>query len=160
MSPGSSQSGRREVHRYARLAAQIAVMVAVGTGIRAGAAAAQAPQPSREVPATTSAQREADFGALKGRWVRPDGGYVVDIRAIDAEGKLDAGYFNPRPLPFATALAWRDGGTLKVLLELRAGGYDGSTYTLAYDPAKDILEGVYYQAVARQRFNVHFVRAR
>jgi hypothetical protein len=48
---------------------------------------------------------------------------------------------------------------LRLFFELRAGGYNGSTYTLTYDPANDVLYGVYYQAVARQRFNVYFERA-
>jgi hypothetical protein len=43
---------------------------------------------------------------------------------------------------------------------LRAGGYNGSIYTLTYDPANDVLYGVYYQAVAQQRFNIYFERAR
>lgn len=100
------------------------------------------------------------YGALVGRWVRPDGGYVITIRAVDASGKLDAGYANPSPLPFYTAQASRDGSVIKAFFELRAGGYDGSTYTLVYDPAKDVLRGVYYQAVARQRFDVTFERVK
>ena len=46
----------------------------------------------------------------------------------------------------------------EISLELRAGGYDGSTYELAYDRASDRLKGVYYQAVARQKYDVHFTR--
>jgi hypothetical protein len=92
--------------------------------------------------------------------VRPDGGYVIAIRSVAADGKLDAAYANPRPLPFAVAEAKREGDRLKVFLELRAGGYDGSTYTLVYDPGADVLKGVYYQAVAKQRFDVQFARAK
>ncbi len=100
------------------------------------------------------------FGVLVGRWVRPDGGYVITIKAADAGGRLDASYANPSPLPFYTAEATRDGGSLKLFFELRAGGYNGSTYTLAYDAASDQLKGVYYQAVQRQRYEVAFVRGR
>ena len=42
--------------------------------------------------------------------------------------------------------------------KLRAGGYGGSTYELTYDPASDRLTGTYYQAVAKQKFNVYFAR--
>jgi len=100
------------------------------------------------------------FSVLQGRWVRPDGGYTISIKGVDAEGRLEAAYANPNPLPFSRAEARRDGSTLKVFLELRAGGYNGSTYTLAYDAANDTLKGVYFQAVAQQQFNVTFVRAR
>jgi len=108
-------------------------------------------------PASVS---ESPFGVLQGRWVRPDGGYTVTIKGVDAAGRLDAAYANPNPLPFSKAEARREGSTIKVFLELRAGGYNGSTYTLAYDAANDVLKGVYFQAVAQQQFNVTFMRAR
>jgi hypothetical protein len=92
--------------------------------------------------------------------VRPDGGYVITIQSVGPDGKLDAAYANPRPLPFALAQASQDDKTIKLFFELRAGGYNGSTYTLTYDPANDVLYGVYYQAVAQQRFNIYFERAR
>jgi len=123
---------------------------------------------SGTVPATAFAQlapkaaiqSESAFGALPGRWVRPDGGYVISIKSVDAGGKLDAAYANPNPLPFSRAEATQDGKTLKLFFELRAGGYNGSTYTLTYDPAADVLKGVYYQAVAQQKFDVYFTRAK
>lgn len=118
----------------------------------AGPSIAQGPKPA----ATAAAQ--ADINVLKGAWVRPDGGYVIQIKGIAADGALDAMYFNPTPLPFAQARATQDGALLRVSLELRAGGYGGSTYELAYDPATDRLKGVYYQAVAKQRFEVAFAR--
>ena len=105
-------------------------------------------------------QSESAFSVLPGRWVRPDGGYVINIRSIDASGKLDAAYANPNPLPFARAEATREGNVIKLFFELRAGGYNGSTYTLAYDPAADVLKGVYYQAVAQQKFDVFFSRTK
>ena len=77
-----------------------------------------------------------------------------------AGGRLDASYANPNPLPFARAEATRDGKTTRLFFELRAGGYNGSTYTLTYDPANDILKGVYFQAVAQQKFDVYFTRAK
>ena len=97
---------------------------------------------------------------LPGRWVRTEGGYVISIKAVGADGKLDAEYANPRPLPFAAASATSEGGVLKLLFELRAGGYGGSTYTLIYDAASDRLLGVYDQVVVHQKFNVVFVRAK
>jgi hypothetical protein len=43
---------------------------------------------------------------------------------------------------------------------IRAGTEPGSTYTLTYDPKRDELYGVYFQAVQGQSFDVVFVRAR
>ncbi len=121
--------------------------------------AAQAQQPAAPAHSRVVASgSEAAFSVLPGRWVRPDGGYVISIHAVDADGKLDAGYANPSPLPFHAARVTRDGSALRLFFELRAGGYDGSTYTLTYDGQSDRLEGVYYQAVAKQSFDVIFVR--
>jgi hypothetical protein len=92
-------------------------------------------------------------------WSAP-AGTTISIKAVDAGGKLDASYANPSPLPFYSAIATSDNSAIKLLFELRAGGYDGSTYTLSYDAGSDRLTGVYYQAVAKQEFEVVFVRAK
>jgi uncharacterized protein (DUF2147 family) len=117
------------------------------------AAAAQA-----QAPGATAAQSPAPFSALVGRWVRPDGGYVINIDSVGADGQLDASYANPTPLPFSRAEASREGDQLKLFFELTAGGYGGSTYKLTFDPAGDTLRGVYYQANARQSYHIHFER--
>ena len=97
------------------------------------------------------------FDTLNGRWLRLDGGYVLEIRAVDPSGKIDAVYLNPQPINIAKAEATRDGSTMKVFVDLRAPNYPGSTYTLTYDPQQDQLKGIYFQAVQQQRFNVSFV---
>jgi hypothetical protein len=108
-------------------------------------------------PATGSAP---PFGILVGQWTRTQGAYVITIDAVDDAGKLDAGYANPKPLPFYRAEATRDGNTIKLFFELRASGYGGSTYALSYDPASDSLRGVYDQVVVRQKFDVVFNRTK
>jgi len=108
--------------------------------------------------AATAVTVTAGFQPLRGRWLRPDGGYILDIRDVDASGKIDAVYLNPRPINVARAEATRDGTALQVLVELRAPGYPGSTYTLHYEPQRDQLEGSYFQAALQQRFEVVFVR--
>ena len=95
---------------------------------------------------------------LKGKWLRPDGGYVVDIKTVADGGTMDVAYFNPQPIKVSRAEASQEGATIKVFLELRDVHYPGSTYTLRYDPASDQLKGVYYQAALQQRFEVVFVR--
>lgn len=129
-----------------------AILVVLAT---MAAASAQAPAPAP--PAAATAKPEG-YAVLRGDWVRPDGGYVIAIKGVDAAGKLDASYFNPKPLPFSKAQAFIEGMTLRVSFELRAAGYDGSTYELAYDRASDRLKGVYYQAVAKQKHDVFFTR--
>lgn len=136
-----------------------ALAALTGFGLLAPLNAEDTPAPPEMVEAS-STRPESGFDVLPGRWVRPDGGYTVTIKSVRADGKLDAAYANPNPLPFSKAEASLDGETIKVLLELTAGGYNGSTYTLTYDTKKDILKGVYYQAVAKQEFEIFFVRVR
>ena len=95
---------------------------------------------------------------LAGKWQRPDGGYVVDIRGVDSSGKLDVGYFNPNPINVSRAAAWRDQGATKLVIELRDVNYPGSTYTLELNPQTDQLFGQYFQATLRETFEVVFSR--
>jgi len=85
-----------------RLLIAMTVVLAVGVAFTV--------MPSRGAP--------GGFEMLKGRWVRPDGGYVVEIRSVDPSGKIDAVYLNPRPIHVARAHATRDGSRLKVFVEL------------------------------------------
>jgi hypothetical protein len=98
------------------------------------------------------------LAVLKGRWRRPDGGYIVDIQSVDVSGKMAASYFNPQRINIAKAEASQDGSAIKVFIELRDANYPGSTYTLVYDAQNDQLHGIYYQAARQQRFEVVFMR--
>ena len=100
----------------------------------------------------------ADYRPLIGRWQRTDGSYVIEIKRVATDGAMEAAYFNPRPINVFRAKASEFKDHLKVEVELRDTGYPGSTYTLLYDPDKDALLGVYYQAVQQQNFDVMFVR--
>jgi len=108
-------------------------------------------------PASKSAE-QPDPQPLVGRWVRPDGGYLLEVREVGKDGSMKAGYFNPRPINVAKAEWHRKDGTLTLFVELRDVNYPGSTYTLQYDPASDRLKGAYYQAVEKQTFVVEFTR--
>jgi nucleoid-associated protein YgaU len=108
--------------------------------------------------AATETKDKTGFDVLKGRWLRPDGGYIIQIKNVDGTGRMDAGYFNPRPINIFRAEAKRESGKMKVFIELRDAGYPGSTYTLTYDPKEDVLRGVYYQAAMKQSFDVYFTR--
>jgi uncharacterized protein (DUF2147 family) len=109
---------------------------------------------------STVEKANTDFGKLKGRWLRPDGGYILSVKDVDPSGKMDAAYYNPKPINVSKAQAMQEGASLKVFIELRDAGYPGSTYTLVYDPKTDRLGGVYYQAAMGQRFDVFFVRSK
>lgn len=115
-------------------------------------------KPSSEMaPATAD---PAAFVPLTGRWVRPDGGYMLMVNRVEPDGKVAAGYFNPSPIRVSQAQASVEGGTLKLFVELRDEGYPGCTYKLTYDKAKDQMTGVYFQAAQQQSYEIVFERMR
>ena len=91
---------------------------------------------------------------------RPDGGYVLSVSGVSADGTATASYFNPQPIRVARAAARRESDVVGLFVEFDHPSYRGSTYTLAYDPATDTLKGVYYQALQQARYEVEFVRQR
>jgi hypothetical protein len=112
--------------------------------------AAELPSPSSEPG--------PDPAKLVGRWLRADGGYLLQLTEPGPDGQLQAAYFNPRPINVARA-AWKhQDGYLGAFVELRAPNYPGSTYTLAYDPTQDRLVGLYFQAAMQEQFDVEFKR--
>jgi hypothetical protein len=101
---------------------------------------------------------QTDYGRIAGKWLRPDGGYVLELSDVKPGGKLKAAYFNPRPINVAKA-EWRSmDNRIQVFVELRDVNYPGSTYTLIYDPEQDRFNGYYYQAVQKVTFDVVFIR--
>ena len=106
----------------------------------------------------SSSSPKVGFDKLIGRWLRPDGGYVIEIRNISSSGQIEAAYFNPRPINVSRAKVTRKKEILEIFLELVDTGYQGSTYTLIYNSQQDLLHGIYYQATIGQSFEVLFMR--
>jgi hypothetical protein len=139
----------------------------IAAGIMAGCGKKEAePQSAAAPPVAASATNQpapagavnASLAKLQGKWLRPDGGYILEIRSAAPDGQMEAGYFNPKPIHVAKAEASTEAGSVKVFIELRDVNYPGSTYTLAYDPATDQLKGDYFQAALKQTFDVFFTR--
>ena len=118
------------------------------------------PQPSTQFSPSSRepAAAASKFDPLKGRWLRPDGGYVIEIHHSAADGSLQADYYNPRPILVSEARAMVRSGKITVFIELRDVGYPGAKYSLTYDPKDDVLAGLYYQPAAAQTFEVIFIR--
>ena len=118
--------------------------------------------PAPPAPQTNAAPAAAtvspELEKLVGRWERPDGGYVLEIKSIDPSGKAEVAYYNPNPINVSRAAAWRDKGVSKIVVELRDAGYPGCTYTLEYNPQSDQLFGQYFQAAQQQTYEIVFTR--
>jgi len=111
----------------------------------------------REDPGRTEIS-QAGIRALGGKWGRTDGDYTIEVRKVNPDGRIEAAYFNPRPIRVSQATASQEAGATRVFIELRDTGYPGCTYRLSYNPQSDCLEGIYYQAALQQQYDVIFVR--
>lgn len=108
---------------------------------------------------TAGSANATEPGKVRGRWLRPDGGYILEIGAIAEDGRAEAKYFNPSPIHIAWARVKSEGGALKIDAELRDVNYPGCLYKLTYVPEKDQLVGTYFQAQMQQTHEIQFVRA-
>ena len=95
---------------------------------------------------------------ISGKWLRPDGGYVLQLSEVKQDGTLKAAYFNPRLIHVAKAQWKRIADRIQVFVEFQDINYPGSTYTIIYDPKQDQFTGYYFQAALGQTFDVLFVR--
>jgi hypothetical protein len=95
---------------------------------------------------------------LEGRWLREDGGYILDLQDIRPDGSLKAFYFNPRQINVHEANWKFEDERLLLYVELRDVNYPGSNYTLMFRASQDLLWGSYFQAVQKQTMDVKFVR--
>ncbi len=111
--------------------------------------------PIREDPLPVASEA---LERLVGSWLRPDGGYILEIRGFDGDGDMDAAYFNPRPIHVSEARAGGSPEDLRIFIELTDVGYPGATYDLRYIAEQDVLAGFYFQPTAGQKFDVFFIR--
>ena len=118
------------------------------------------PQAPQTNAAPIAAALSPELAKLVGKWERPDGGYILEIKSVDSSGKLDVGYFNPDPIKVSRAATWREKGTTKVVIELQDVNYPGCTYTLEHNPQTDQLFGQYYQAAMQQTYEIVFTRVK
>ena len=162
-SDGPGQTGRR-VPLLLPGAMLVLVLGGIAVGVWAmnrpgsgsGTVAAPAPAASTTRPAIPAEVRQR----LVGRWLRPDGGYVMTIKSIGEDGTVDAAYNNPRAINVAKSRVAQEGGKTSLYIELRDRLYPGNYYTLTYDPAQDQFTGFYHHLGIGQTLDVSFERLR
>jgi hypothetical protein len=110
--------------------------------------------------ATRASTKSVDQKVLLGNWVRTDADYNIKILEVNKDGKLKAGYFNPKSINVAKATWKKLNGELLLYIELRDVNYPGSNYNLTYYPEKDMLTGKYFQAVTGETYEILFTRVK
>ena len=90
--------------RRAAVAAIVLLAVVIGAPLgfgwwRAEQADTPPTAPSTQATATPSpaamAATAPGVQKLQGKWLRPDGGYVIEVRNVEDGGTMDVAYFNP-----------------------------------------------------------------
>ncbi|MCU0366154.1 MAG: hypothetical protein MUC30_02940 [Bacteroidales bacterium] len=126
--------------------------------------------PGLSAPGTETVMRSADTAAttvktggaeqqkLKGRWMRSDGDYIIEVFETGGDGTLKAAYYNPNPINVEKGEWIIDQEKLFMQIILRDVNYPGSAYTLQYVPEDDALAGNYFQAVEGVNYDVVFTR--
>jgi uncharacterized protein (DUF2147 family) len=106
------------------------------------------------------ASEKYQYQRLEGKWMRPDGGYILRLSNVGVNGELKAGFYNPKSINVGISNWRKDDSKLTVIVELRDINYQGSTYTLTYDSDSDRLKGKYFQAPTGMTYEVEFLRAK
>ena len=164
--PGRPQALRQSIRARFRLTSRCSLILCAGALcgwlVSCGHKTETTPPPqvSQTNAASSAAAASPELVKLVGKWERPDGGYILEIKNVDASGKLDAAYFNPDPIHVERAAAMRDKRTNKVFIELNDVNYPDCTYSLTLDPQSDQLYGQYFQAAMQQTFDVVFARVK
>jgi len=146
------------------------VVVVIAIALAMNTSSLWLPQIYPSVPVEPASSKSSSAGSAKflpdqtsehllsGRWQRLDGGYVIEVGNVQPEGRLEAAYFNPRPIKVSRAEWHRSNDELHVFVELRDTNYPGATYNLRYLPATDQLAGDYFQPLHQQTLRVNFLR--
>lgn len=116
--------------------------------------------PAANAPAAKSAEKPVPDAVKKllGRWLRTDGGYVLELKGADVSGVVQAAYYNPKPINVSRAIWMQGAQGLQVMVELNDVGYPGATYVLSHDAQTDRLVGQYNQPAMQQSFDIEFLR--
>jgi hypothetical protein len=124
----------------------------------AAPSAAATPAPPTTAPKAAAAAVPEPVQKVLGKWLRADGGYVLELRSAELSGVVQAAYFNPKSINVSRAI-WMQGATgFQVVVELNDVGYPGATYVLSHDAQSDRLIGKYNQPAMQQSFDIEFVR--
>jgi hypothetical protein len=109
-----------------------------------------------------SGQRDAELQPLIGRWERINDRAgeekTVEVGKVNPDGSAEVRYFNPKPINVGKARASMVDNFPSLFIELPDAGYEGSTYSLTYEPSTDQLVGVYFQANEQRAYDVAFQR--
>jgi hypothetical protein len=99
-----------------------------------------------------------DRNLIKGVWGRVDAAGEIKITEVLHGGSLKSTFYNPKLIAIEKSIWTNSSGVLRVYILLREDDYPGSSFTLNYVAVRDVLVGVYYDALTQKSYPVTFER--
>jgi hypothetical protein len=104
--------------------------------------------------------KKHDKNLIKGIWGRTDGAGEINISEVLDNGLLKATFCNPKSINIEKAVWTNSSDVLRIYILFREDNYPGSSFTLNYMAEKDLLLGMYFDALANESQTVTFKRVK
>jgi hypothetical protein len=102
--------------------------------------------------------KKLDKKLIKGVWGRTDGAGEINISEVLDNGLLTATFCNPKSINIEKAVWTNSSEVLRIYILFREDNYPGSSFSLNYLAEKDLLLGVYFDALTNKSQTVTFKR--
>jgi hypothetical protein len=106
----------------------------------------------------TKQTEKQDKNLLKGVWGRTDATGVVNISEVLDNGLLKTTFYSPKMINIEKAVWTNSSDVLRIYILLREDNYPGSSFSLNYMAEKDLLLGVYFDALTNESLTISFER--
>jgi hypothetical protein len=103
---------------------------------------------------------QQDENLIKGVWGRTDAVGEINISEILDNGLLKTTFYNPKMINIEKAIWTNSSDVLRIYILFREDKYPGSSFSLNYLPEKDLLLGVYFDALTNESYSVAFKRVK
>lgn len=105
-------------------------------------------------------KHKRDKNLIKGVWGRTDGEGEINISGVLDNGLLTAKFYNPKSINIEKAVWTNSSDVLRIYILFREDDYPGSSFSLNYIAEKDLLIGVYFDALTNESYTVTFKRVK
>jgi hypothetical protein len=109
---------------------------------------------------SSSIEQKHDKNLIKGVWGRMDGTGEINISEVHDNGLLVAKFYNPKLINVEKAVWTNSSDVLRIYILFREDNYPGSSLSLNYMAEKDLLLGVYFDALTDRSYTVSFKRVK
>jgi hypothetical protein len=105
-------------------------------------------------------EQKRDKNLIKGVWGRTDGEGEINISGVFDNGLLTAKFYNSKSINIEKAVWTNSSDVLRIYILFREDNYPGSSFSLNYIAERDLLIGVYFDALTNESNTVTFKRVK